>query len=60
MEGGVDQAIIDRWQLRRLVKGDGRSGRGRSLMEEDDNEYRGRMDDPPDDVIAAVTRLDER
>ena len=60
MEGGVDQAIIDCWQLRRLVRGDGRPGRGRSLQEEDDDEYRWRMDDPPDDVIAAVTRLDER
>ena len=60
MEGGVDQAIIDHWQLRCLVRGDGRPGRGRSLAEEDDDEYRWRMDDPPDDVIAAVTRLDER
>jgi len=59
MEGGVDQAIIDRWQLCRLVRGDGRPGRGRSLAEEDDDEYRWRMDNPPDDVIAAVTRLDE-
>ena len=45
MEGGVDQAIIDCWQLR--------------LAEEDDDDYRWRMDSPPDDVIAAVTRLDE-
>ena len=46
MEGGGDQAIIDRWQLR--------------LAEEDDNDYRWRMDSPPDDVIAAATRMDER
>ena len=59
MEGGVDQAIIDRWQLRRLVRGDGRPGRGQSLAEEDDDKYRWRMDDPPDDVIAVVTRLDK-
>ena len=60
MEGRVDQAIIDRWQLRRWVRGDGRPGRGLSLAEEDDDEYRWRMDDPPDDVIAAVMCLDER
>jgi len=47
MEGGGDQAIIDRWQLR--------------LAEEDDDDYRWRMDSPPDDVIAAVTHMaDER
>ena len=46
MEGGGDQAIIDSWQLR--------------LAEEDDDDYRWRMESPPDDVIAAVTRLDER
>ena len=28
-------------------------------MEEDDDEYRWRMDNPPDDVIAVVTRLDK-
>ncbi len=28
--------------------------------EEDDDEYRSRMDSPPDDVIAAVTRLDNK
>ena len=59
MEGGVDRDIIARWQRRRLVRGDGRPGRGRNLEEEDDNEYRARMDDPPDDVVAAVTRLSE-
>ena len=59
MEGGVDQAIIDRWQLRRLVRGDGRPGRGQSLAEEDNGDYCWRMDDPPDDVIAAVMVLDE-
>jgi hypothetical protein len=60
MEGRVDQSIIDHWQLRRLVRGDGRPGRGRSLEEEDDDEYQSRMEFPPDDVIAAVTRLAER
>jgi len=40
MEGGGNQAIIDRWQLR--------------LAEEDDDDYCWRMDSPPDDVIAAV------
>ena len=43
-----------------MVRGDGRPGRGQNLEEEDDNEYRARMDDPPDDVVAAVTRLNER
>jgi hypothetical protein len=46
IEGVGDQAIIDSWQLR--------------LAEEDDEEYRSRMDSPPDDVIAAVTRLDNK
>jgi len=47
MEGGDDQAIINCWQLR--------------LAEEDDDDYRWRMESPPDDVIAAVTRMaDER
>ena len=57
---GGRPGYLDRWQLRRLVRGDGRPGRGLSLAEEDDDEYRWRMDDPPDDVIAAVMRLDER
>jgi len=43
MEGGADQAIIDSWQL--------------CLADEEDNDYRGRMESPPDDVIAAVTRM---
>jgi hypothetical protein len=43
MEGVADQAIIDSWQLR--------------LADEDDDDYRGRMESPPDDVIAAVTRM---
>ena len=59
MEGGVDQAIIDRRQLRRLVRGDGRPGRGQSLAEEDDDEYCWRMDDPLDDVIAAREKTAE-
>jgi len=59
MEGGVDQAIIDRWQLRRLVRRDGHPRRGRSLAEEDNDGYCWRMDDPPDDVMAAVMLLDE-
>jgi hypothetical protein len=46
IEGVGDQAIIDSWQLR--------------LAAEDDDDYRSRMDSPPDDVIAAVTRLDKR
>jgi hypothetical protein len=46
MEGVGDQAIIDCWKLR--------------LAEEDDDDYRSRMDSPPDDVIAAVTRMDKR
>jgi hypothetical protein len=46
IEGVGDQAIIDSWQVR--------------LAEEDDDEYRSRMDSPPDDVIAAVTRLDNK
>jgi len=46
IEGVGDQAIIDSWQLR--------------SAEEDDDEYRSRMDSPPDDVIAAVTRLDNK
>jgi len=45
MEGVGDQAIIDCWQLH--------------LAEEDDDDYRSRMDSPPDDVIAAVTRMDD-
>ena len=45
MEGGrsEDQAIIDSWQLR--------------LSNEDDDDYRGRMESPPDDVIDAATRM---
>jgi hypothetical protein len=46
IEGVGDQAIIDSWQLR--------------LAAEDDHDYLSRMDSPPDDVIAAVTRLDKR
>ena len=46
IDGVGDQAIIDSWQVR--------------LAEEDDDEYRSRMDSPPDDVIAAVTRLDNK
>ena len=45
-EGEGDKAIIDGWQLR--------------LADEDDDDYRSRMDSPPDDVIAAVTRLEMR
>ena len=55
MEGRVDRAIIDRWRQRRLVRGDGRPGRGRGLEEEDNDEYQPRMEFPPDDVVAAVT-----
>ena len=55
MEGRVDRAIIDRWRQRRLVRGDGRPGRGRGLEEEDNDEYQSRMEFPPDDVVAAVT-----
>jgi hypothetical protein len=46
MEGVGNQAIIDCWKLR--------------LAEEDDDDYHSRMDSPPDDVIAAVTCMDER
>ena len=46
IEGGGDKAIIDGWQLRGA--------------DEDDDDYRSRMDSPPDDVIAAVTRLEMR
>jgi len=42
IEGVGDQAIIDSWQLR--------------LAAEDDDDYRSRMDSPPDDVIAAFER----
>jgi hypothetical protein len=60
MEGRVDRAIIDRWRQRRLVRGDGRPGRGRGLEDEDNDEYQSRMEFPPDDVVAAVTRLNDR
>jgi hypothetical protein len=46
MEWRGDQASIDRWQLR--------------LAEEDDDDYCWRMNSPPDEVIAAVTRIEER
>jgi hypothetical protein len=50
-----DRAIIDDFEQRRLVRGDGRPGRGRGLAEEDDNEYQSRMDwGVPEDVIAAM------
>ena len=51
-----DKAIVDNWERRRMVKGDGRPGRGRCLAEEDDDEYNSRMEFPPDDVIAAFER----
>ena len=57
MEGVADRYIVDRWKKRRLVRRDDERGRG--LVEEDDNEYCHRMDDPPDDVVAAWTRLDK-
>ena len=54
MEGVADRDIVDRWQKRRLVRRD--DERGRSLAEEDNDEYRYRMDDPPEYVVAAWTR----
>lgn len=60
MEGRVDRAIIDRWRQRRLVRGDGRPGRGQGLEDEDNDEYQSRMEFPPDDVVAALTRLNDR
>ena len=57
MEGVADRDIVDRWQKRRLVRRD--DERGRSLAEEDNDEYCHRMDDPPDYVVAAWTRLDK-
>ena len=57
MEGGGGQDIVDRWRQRRLARRDDR--RGRSLAEENDDNYRHRMDDPPDYVVAAWTRLDK-
>jgi hypothetical protein len=51
-----DKAIVDNWVRRRMVKGDGRPGRGRATAEEDDDEYNSRMEFPPDDVIAAFER----
>jgi hypothetical protein len=51
-----DKAIVDNWEQRRMVKGDGRPGRGQCLAEEDDDEYNSRMEFPPDDVIAAFER----
>jgi len=51
-----DKAIVDNWERRRMVKGDGRPGRGRATVEEDDDEYNLRMEFPPDDVIAAFSR----
>ena len=40
-KGGArsDQAIIDQFQQRRMVRGDGRPGRGRTLEKEDDDKY---------------------
>ncbi len=43
-----------------MVKGDGRPGRGRCLAEEDDDEYNSRMEFPPDDVIAAFDRQQDK
>ena len=57
MEGVANRDIADRWQKRCLVRRD--DSRGQSLAEEDDDEYCHRMDDPPDDVVAAWMRLDE-
>ncbi len=51
-----DKAIVDNWVRRRMVKGDGRPGRGRATAEEDDDEYNSRMEFPPDDFIAAFER----
>jgi hypothetical protein len=39
-----DKAIIDCWEQHRMVRGDGRPGRGRGLQEEDDDKYQSRMD----------------
>ncbi len=49
-------AIVDNWERRHIVKGDGRPGRGRCLVEEDDDEYNSRIEWPPSDVIAAFER----
>jgi hypothetical protein len=51
-----DKEKINHWEQRRVVRGDGRPGRGRGLAEEDDDKYRSRMDSPPDDVVAAMSR----
>jgi hypothetical protein len=45
---------------RRMVKGDGRPGRGRCLAEEDEDEYDSRIEWPPGDFIAAFKRQVKR
>ncbi len=45
---------------RRMVKGDGRPGRGRCLAEEDEDEYDLRIEWPPGDFIAAFKRQVKR
>jgi hypothetical protein len=52
-----DRAIIADFEQRRMVRGDGRPGRGQGLVEEENNEYQSRMDwGVPEDVIAAMSR----
>ncbi len=52
-----DRAIIADFERRRMVRGDGRPGRGQGLAEEDDNKYQSRMDwGMPEDVIATMSR----
>ena len=62
MEGGArsDQAIIDQFQQRQMVRGDVRPGGGQTLEEEDDDKYQSRHDNPPEYVLAAVMRQNEQ
>ena len=39
-----------------MVRGDGRSGRGQGLAEENNNKYSWRMDAPPPDIVTAMMR----
>ncbi len=61
MEGGArfTQDIIDQFQQRWMVRGDGRPGRGRALEEEDDDKYQSRQDNPSEYILAVVMRQNE-
>jgi len=59
MEGRArsDQAIIDHFSQCLMVR---RPGRGQTLEKEDNDEYQSRMDNPPEYIVDAIMRQNER